>query len=228
MFVDIIIGNPAEILPKKLLDELELLVPDNTNSVASIIAQIKAIHDNETRIFALLFIDSLEIEVDYKRQIFSEFLFDSSSDIQYHMVLFVGKYTLSESISALQTIKNTSDGLNQCTAIWSLAKLDYHDGLTNQIIEIFPKVKNERALALLAVALYLVNNNANSQEMLFLKDYFLANCYDEEKQHFFPTILQTSTFSPELIAHLLWQVGYKFVEFHSWNSLDIDWLINDV
>ena len=226
MLIDTIIGNPEEILPKELHDELEVLVQGNSKVVDSIITQIKAIQDDQKRKFALLFIYELEIGIEFKKKIYNEFIFDTSSDIQYHIILFAGMYNIAESISALQTIKNTSKDFIQYAAIWALVKIGHSEGLTNQITEKLSKVKDDRALTLVAAALYLLNNNKNSQEMLLLKDYFLNNFYDEEKQQFYDIVLQSIDFSHELIAHLLWHVGYKFVEILDWDDLQLDWLIN--
>lgn len=226
MLIDTIIGNPEEIVPKKLYDELETLVHGNTEVVDSIIAQIKAIQDDQNRMYALLFIYELkEIDVEIKKKIFNEFIFDRCSDIQYHMVLFAGRYNIAESISALQTINNTSEDLIQCAAIWALAKLGHLEGLTNQIVDNLSKVKDDRALTLIAATLYLFDNNSDSHEILLLKAYFLANFYDAQLDRFNDFVQKGVDFSPYFIAHLLWKVGYKFEKLDHWDLLDLEWLI---
>ncbi|MHA1124376.1 MAG: hypothetical protein ACTSO7_08870 [Candidatus Heimdallarchaeota archaeon] len=229
MLIDIITGNPEEVLTKKLDSSLKELVDGNSNVLPNIISQIKAISDYNIRLYALLFIYELEeIETTIKKKIFSEFLFDTNTNIQFHMILFAGIYYNEESLSSLQKIKYNSNDLILSTTIWSLAKLGQHDGLTDMIANQLSTLDDDRALTLLVAALYIICNDKNSQEILLLRDYFLKNFYDEKKQCLFDEVAQSIDFSPEFIGYLLWQSGYKYVTLKAWKLLELDWLISNM
>jgi len=227
MLIDTIIERPKKILPRELYINIERITKGNSKVVESIINQIKTIQDDKNRMFALLFIFELDdINVDIKKKIFSEFLSDTNNNIQFHMILFAGIYYIEESLSTLHTIKTTSENLILCTTIWSLAKLGRYEGLTNQIAEQLSTLEDDRALTLVASALYLICNDKNSREILLLKDYFLKNFYDEKKQCLFDVVAQSVDFSPEFIGYLLWQSGHEYITISNWSTLDLDWLIS--
>jgi hypothetical protein len=62
--------------------------------------------------------------------------------------------------------------------------------------------------------------------MLLLKEFFLKNYYDKEKQQFNKNTLQNIDFSPDFISHILWKVGYNFPNLNHWDILELDWLIS--
>ncbi len=227
MLVDTIIGNPDDILPKELLESLEVLANGNNTIVDKTINQIESLQKDQQRLYALLFLYELKIiTLEVRKKIFSKFISDSNKNIQFHMVLFSGMYNIEASVPNLQLIRKNSDDLIQCTALWALTKFGHHEGLINQIIEKLTMVKDDRAITLLAASLYLLNNDKNSYEMLLLKDYFLNNFFDEERHCLNEITAQSIDFSPHFMGYLLWQVGYKFITIIDWNLLNLNWLIS--
>ncbi len=225
MFIDKITSNSLP--PPGVGMTISFLSLGKETDTSVVVKHIKSVKKASRRLYCLLYVHEYqELTIIQKREIFKPFIDEEFESLKYHMVLFSGLYHITENISKLQDLgMNHPNELVRCAAIWSRAKLGDHKDLFERIKVESPNVEEDESISLLAASLYLINNNKNSQEMLFLKDYFLDNFYDEGKKQFYDLILHNVDFSSELIAYLLWQIGYKYKTIDDWRSLDLDWLI---
>ncbi len=228
MFIDKITSDSS--LPPGVAMAVTFLSLGKETDTGIVVKHIKSSKKAKRRLYSLLYVHEHQgLSSVQKGEIFKHFIEEEYEPLKYHMTLFSGLYLINENISKLHNFSiNSNSELVRCTSIWSLSKLGEYESLMERISKELPIAKEDESTALLAASLYLINTDKNSQEMLLLKDYFLDNFYDEEKQQFYDTVIQSIDFSPELMAFLLWQVGYEFVDIKNWNSLNLDWLISKV
>lgn len=228
MFIDTIIKDPEEVLPRDLLKDIEKLDHGDSNLIQSVITQIHNLQNNEIKIYALILIHDMDtISLKTKQKVFIDFINDSYCDIRYHMVLFAGLYHIKESIPILLELSATdTNALVRSTIFWSLVKFNIQEGLLEKISHELQEPKDDLSLSFLAASLYLLNNKKDSAEMLLLKDFFLKNFFNKKKHQFTEAVQQSIDFSPEFISHLLWKAGYDFPRIATWQILELDWLIS--
>ncbi|MBN1330506.1 MAG: hypothetical protein JXA54_13610 [Candidatus Heimdallarchaeota archaeon] len=77
----------------------------------------------------------------------------------------------------------------------------------------------------LAGALYQLNSSRNSQEMLFLSDYYLQHYYDQEFDELRVDLSGDYGRSATVLGLLLWEVGYEYFALNDLATYNIEWLI---
>jgi len=226
-FITNFMANTQEILPPKLLLEIEELVLRGSFDVNIVIDQIKNIQDDDTRLFALLVIHSIKgVDIECKKKTFAAFINDSCINIKYHMVLFAGIYKIAECIPTLQKFTKKSNELIQCTSFWSLTRLEKFTGFTDKLAELLSKIQSERGFYFIVASLFLINCEHDSKEMKILREFYFTHFFDEENETFIQEIEhvggeQLSVF----ISSLLLKVAFKSGPPKKIETNELDWLI---
>lgn len=130
----------------------------------------------------------------------------------------------TSSIQSIELLVKEKDDEVRAKAYWALATFT-EKATFNQVKYELHSTESDLARIYLASALYQLDSDQYSKEMLFLSEYYLLHYFDEDKEELkvdFTDILGRSAI---IIGLILWEVGYEFFSVNNLATYKVEWLI---